>query len=173
MNADYNEKAYTGDLFPREQREYEGEIKVAEAELALGKEQLDATRAVGGNNKLDIMRAELAIARANLALEKARNGLHLLTDYTKRKQIKALISAIERARSEELAKKAVWELEKSKAAGLERQIASCTITAPRDGTLIYANPPSGQRYIEEGATVRERQLIFQIIPTPETKAGTG
>jgi HlyD family secretion protein len=169
--ADYDQTAYTEDLFPREQRENEGEIKVAESELALGKEQFDALRAVGGANKLDVMRAELVIARANLALEKARNRLHFLTDYTKGKQLKGLQSAVEKARSEELAKKAVWELENSKAAGLERQIAACNIKASRDGTLIYANPFSGQRYIEEGATVRERQLMFQIIPPPETNAG--
>jgi multidrug efflux pump subunit AcrA (membrane-fusion protein) len=170
-NADYDQTEYTEDLFPREQRENEGEIKVAESELAVGKEQFDALRAVGGANKLDVMRAELAIARANLALEKARNRLHFLTDYTKGKQLKGLQSAVKKARSEELAKEAVWELEKSKAGGLERQIAVCNIKAARDGTLIYANPPSGERYIEEGATVRERQLIFQIIPTPETEAG--
>jgi HlyD family secretion protein len=165
VNAEFDASAYTEDLYPREQREIEGEMKVAESELALGKEQLEATKAVGGNNKLDIMRAELAIARANLAREKARNRLHLLTDYTKGKQNNALISAIEKTRSEELAKKAVLTLEISKVEKLELQIASCTITVPRDGTLIYANPPSGPRYIEEGATVRERQLIFQIIPT--------
>ena len=169
-NAEHDAIAYAEDLFPRRQRENEGEMKVAESELALGNEQLDAATAVGGNNKLEIMRAELAISRAKLALEKARNRLHFLTDYTKRKQLNGLQSAVEKARSAELAKQAVWELEKSKAESLERQIVNCNIKASRDGTLIYANPPSGQRYIEEGATVRERQLIFQIVPTPETNA---
>ena len=172
-DADHAIADYDGDLFPREQREIEGEVNVAQSELALGEEQLNAARARAGNDKFGIMQADVAVARAKLALEKARNRLHFLTDYTKGKQIKGFISAVEKARSEELAKKAVLTLEMTKAGGLERQIASCTIKAPSDGTLIYANPPSGPRYIEEGATVRERQLIFQIIPTPETKAGTG
>jgi hypothetical protein len=68
-----------------------------------------------------------------------------------------------KARSEELAQKTIWNLEVAKEKSLERQIASCTIVAPRDGTLVYAPR------IEEGATVRERQILFEIAPSPETE----
>ena len=37
-NGDYDMIAYTGDLFPRQRRENEGEVKVARVELALGEE---------------------------------------------------------------------------------------------------------------------------------------
>ncbi|MCA1686412.1 MAG: efflux RND transporter periplasmic adaptor subunit, partial [Planctomycetia bacterium] len=57
------------------------------------------------------------------------------------------------------------ELEKSRVAKLHRQIAYCKIPAPADGVVVYANDPNrlGGRQspqIEEGATVRERQVIF-------------
>ncbi len=48
---------------------------------------------------------------------------------------------------------------------LEKQIVSCKLIAPDDGVVVYANDPSrrgGPPQIEEGATVRERQLIFCI-----------
>jgi HlyD family secretion protein len=99
--------------------------------------------------------------------------------YTKDKTTKQLKSTLEKARSDELAKKASLELERAKERKLERQIAACEIKAPRDGTLVYAparTQPVLRRdgttalvdlQIEEGAQVRERQLLFTIIPTPE------
>jgi len=184
-NAQYTADGYEKDLFPREQRETQGEVKVAESEMALAEEQLKATKfieehfkatkAIGGNNKVEIKRAELAIARAKVSLEKAQNRLHLLTTYTMGKQIRELRLTVEQARSTELAKKATWELETGKEKKLERQIAACTIVAPRDGTLVYV--PGRTQFvlrkdgtsaeiplIEEGATVREGQILFEIIP---------
>ena len=73
-------------------------------------------------------------------LEKARNRLHVLTDYTKGKQIKGLVSTIEKARSEELAKKAIWNWKYRRQRSWSAQIALCVIIAPRDGTLVYAEP---------------------------------
>ena len=80
---------------------------------------------------------------------------------------------MEKTRSNELAKQALWELEKSKVKKLERQIAACEIRAPRDGILVYAyaNPPVGHPLIELGATVRERQSLFQIFTPAEAKSG--
>ncbi|HKI16553.1 MAG TPA: hypothetical protein VKA15_01670, partial [Isosphaeraceae bacterium] len=109
-----------------------------------------------------------------------QNRLHLLTTYTMGKQIRELRLTVEQARSTELAKKATWDLETAKEKKLERQITACRIVAPRDGTLVYP-PGTGQLVmendgttasiplIEEGATVRERQVLFEIIPTPDAK----
>ncbi len=142
------------DLLPREQREAEGDLKIAQAELALAEEQRDAKKLVGGADQLEVKLSELAIARAKLALEKAGNRLHVLGHYTKDKQTRELATHLESSRSTELAKKATWELEKSKEKKLERQIAACTFKAPIDGTLVYyGNSPGRQPAIEEGATV--------------------
>ncbi len=100
-------------------------------------------------------------------LELANTKRKVLEEYTKIKTTKALEIAVERKRSDELAKKAAWELEMSTARKLERQIVFCQIKAPSDGLLVYANDPGravgrNQAQIEEGATVRERQKIFSI-----------
>ena len=78
-------------------------------------------------------------------------------------------SEVEKARSNELAKKATWELQVSKEKKLVRMITNCRILAPSDGTLVYANPGDGRRLIEEGATVRERQVLFEIVPESGAK----
>jgi len=164
-DAEFSFRSYVDDLFPRQQREAEGDLKIAQAELALAEEERDAKKPVGGANPLGVKLSELAIARAKLALDKAGNRLHVLAHYTKGKQTRELATQLESSRSTELWKQATWELEKSKEKKLERQFAACSIKAPIDGTLVYyANSPG--RTIEEGATVRERQLIFQIVPYP-------
>ncbi len=167
-NAEISLKSYVDDLFPREQREAEGDLKIAQAELALAEEERDAKKLIGGPGHLQVKLSELAVARAKLAVEKAGNRIHVLTHYTKGRQTRDLATQRESSRSTELAKKATWELEKSKEKKLERQIAACSIRAPIDGTVVYhANSPG--RTIEEGATVRERQLLFQIVPYPPAK----
>jgi len=166
-NAEIALKSFVEDLFPREQREVEGDIKIAQAELALAEEERDAKKSGGSASQLEIKVSELAIARAKLSLEKAGKRLHVLAKYTKYKQTRELTTQVESSRSSELSKQATWELEKSKEAKLERQIAACTIKAPIDGTLVYY---AKGRTIEEGATVRERQLLFQIVPHPPANA---
>jgi HlyD family secretion protein len=110
---------------------------------------------------------ELTLVREKSALERTKIKQNLLEHFTKPRTIKELKADVERKRSDELAKKATWELEVSKARKLERQIAACVIKAPADGIFSYANVPelvAGRTpQIEEGATVRERQKIFRVI----------
>jgi HlyD family secretion protein len=161
-STEKDEAAYVNDLLPREKREAQAEVQVADAELVLAEGQLNATKDTGGNNELRIKQDELAIARAKLAREKANNRLHILERYTQEKRTKQLRLDVTKAHSNELAKEAAWQLEKGKAEKLRHQAASCRITAPRAGTLVYANPPAGQDAIGEGAIVIGRQLLFQI-----------
>src|SRR5262249_6394839 len=99
--------------------------------------------------------------------EQAQSKKEVLEKYTKEKTIKELESEVKKATSDELAKQATWELEKGKEDKLEKQIANCTLIAPIDGLVVYANDPSrmfgsNQSQIEEGATVRERQKVISI-----------
>jgi HlyD family secretion protein len=161
---------YVEGLLASETAEIQGEVKLGAAELDLAEAELEAAKAIVGDNKLQIKRAQLARSRAKFAVEKGLSRLRILKDYTSPKRKRELQSEVEKTRSIELAKKATWELEISKERKLERQIAACEIRAPSDGTLVYANPADGRRrLIEEGATVRERQLLFEIVPDSGAK----
>jgi hypothetical protein len=143
-----------------QQLEIRGEIKIAEAELALAQDVLNAARSNRTYNGRELKMFELKVLRAQFALEKVEHRLKVLLHFTKDRKVKELRTAVERAHSTELAKQATWELEKTKEAKLERQIALCTILAPIDGTLRYASLTP----IEEGAFVGVRQLLFRILP---------
>jgi HlyD family secretion protein len=163
-------KEYVEGIFVQDKATAEGEIKLAQSDLSRSEDRLDwSTRMYlkGYVSKASAISEELNLKKARFALEQAETKLKVLLDFTKAKTIKELESEVEKARSDELAKKATWELEVSKEKKLVRMIANCKITAPSDGLVVYANDPtrnfgSTQPQIEEGATVRERQKIFSL-----------
>lgn len=111
--------------------------------------------------------AEESFEREQHALENAQTKLSVLQKYTFPKTVKELQSEVAKARADERAKEAAWELEQQKQKKLEDQIAMCTIRAPGDGVVIYAQNPTdpaiAEPRIEEGVTIRERQKIFSIL----------
>jgi RNA polymerase sigma factor (sigma-70 family) len=174
---------YREGLFIHELQEIEMQIKTAEAELAIAEDECQAVRAAA--NKSDTLTkkrviAELQLKKARFALELAQSRRKLLVDFTKGKRLKELQSAIEKERADEFVKKAVFERENSKRRKVEQQVEACTIRATIDGRLVYSKEqnlaPSAAMMmgqitpiIREGATVRDRQLLFEILPASDPK----
>jgi len=161
---------YEEGIFKQDFATAEGEIKLAESDLSRSEDRLDWARRMYEKGYVSMATKtseELTLKKTRFTLEQAQTKKKVLVDFTKGKTIKELKSEVEKARSDELAKKATWELETSKERKLERQIAACEIKAPSDGLVVYANDPmrafgSNQPQIEEGAAVRERQKIFSL-----------
>jgi HlyD family secretion protein len=95
----------------------------------------------------------------------------VLLDYTSKKMEKQLDSDIRTTKAKSAAQEATHSLDKDRLAQIKAQIDKCTIRAPEPGQVVYANN-NEQRYggqetiIEEGATVRERQVLFKL-PDPK------
>jgi Barrel-sandwich domain of CusB or HlyD membrane-fusion len=122
------------------------------AEASLSEKSADANHQ---NARLTREVAEIALREHTEAKQ--------VNDQTTLKELKA---QVEKCRSDELAKRALWELENVKLRKLGTQIARCQIFARADGLLEHANdkrrlnfPPN----IINGATVRERQIIAKIL----------
>jgi RNA polymerase sigma factor (sigma-70 family) len=158
---------YKEGILASETKEIQGEIEIAEAEQDLAELELAEAKAVVGNNRVPLKRAQVADLRAKNALAKARSRLKVLTQYTAPKTIKELQTEVEKARSNELGMKARWEEQLSTAQKLERQIANCEIKAPHHGTVIYANRLGSP--MEIGTIVREGQILFEIVPESGVK----
>ncbi len=161
---------YTEGIFKQELESIQGEIKLAESDMTRSEDRLDWARRMFDKGYVSLatkVSEELNYKKSQFSFEQAQSKLKVLVQYTKGKTIKELVSEVEKAKSDELAKQATWELEKGKEAKLEKQIAGCTLFAPIDGLVVYFNDPgrgfgSTQPQIEEGATVRERQKIISI-----------
>ncbi len=163
-------KEYEEGIFVQDLANVDGEIKLAESDLSRALDRVDWARRMfdkGYVSEATKVTEELALQRAKFTKEQSQTKRHVLVTYTKGKTIKTLKSDVEKARSDELAKKATWELEVGKESKLRKQIQACTLLAPNDGLVVYSNDPNrgfmnNAPQIEEGATVRERQKIFAL-----------
>ncbi len=54
------------------------------------------------------------------------------------------------------------KLEEERLALFEEQVKRCTMLAPNDGFVIYANEPGEPQRIWEGASIRQRQRMFYL-----------
>jgi RND family efflux transporter MFP subunit len=177
------------EIFRQDEETLQGEIEGARAAIRKTQERLERTRAArerlaemlraagGARTPADavaevdiqdrIEEAELTLDREKRSLTQAEGKREVLRKYTYPKTLKELESEVKKARSDELAKEATWELEKGRENKLEKQIKNCTLVAPVNGTVLYANDRSralrGQPQIEEGATIRERQKVMSIV----------
>lgn len=81
------------------------------------------------------------------------------------------------AESEVTKNKLTLKVEDDKMDRWTKQIAACTLRAPNDGEVVYANDDGGrrgnnERVIEEGASVHERQAIIKLPDNSHMKVGS-
>jgi len=94
----------------------------------------------------------------------------VLVEYTQKKMEVQLRADIDSSKAKLEAANNTYQLEKARLDLIETQIRNCTVRAPADGQVVYANVTDrmgGQEIIiEEGTQVRERQVIVRL-PDPE------
>src|SRR5262249_29539821 len=109
-----------------------------------------------------------AVQRSKLDLDTAQTAKTVLQKFTKAKMLKDLEAARDTAEAQMRSETAAFELEEARLKRLQAMLLNCTITAPQDGMVVYANE-SSSRFgggssvkIEEGASVREKQSIVRL-----------
>jgi HlyD family secretion protein len=150
---------YVEGSYKLEALETNRELQIAEAELALAEDRFESVTKASTKG-IDLQVAKFARKRAMFSLEIAQTRRKVLSEFDKPRRIKELKSAVQKARSSELAQKTIWDLHMSKAKRIESQIERCTIRAPQDGTVHYRGGV-GPR---EGTMIREGERLFEIIP---------
>lgn len=122
----------------------------AEAELANVRDQIQVLTTLEHPHQTAVL--ELAVARAKGELLKQRQQSE---------------ESIAKAERELHLAELVEHRVNSKLQGVEDQLAKCRITAPSDGLVLHANTSarrsSAALVVEEGATVRERQSILNVV----------
>jgi hypothetical protein len=120
--------------------------------------------------KLQLEADEFAAAKAETDRKAAMLKQKVLDAYTKQKMLVQLTADIKSTEAKLAAQENTWKLEKQRLKLIEDQIVKCTILAPANGQVVYANNTErmgGQEIIiEEGAVVRERQVIARL-PDPK------
>jgi multidrug resistance efflux pump len=162
-------REYLEGTYLQDRQLIESEAFVAEENLNRAKDyftysQRLASKGYVNENQLEADR--FAVEKAKKDLDTANTKLKVIDEFTKPKQVSTLESAILIAKAKWDSAQSSWELENEKLRDLDDQIAKCTITAPQDGIVKYAHITDGrgdQEFIvEEGAVVRERQVIINL-----------
>jgi HlyD family secretion protein len=113
---------------------------------------------------------KFAVEKAQMELATAETKLRTLQRYTRNKMVSQLQADIDTAAAQLRAVESSYQVELQKLHEIEDQIAKCTIRAPSDGELVYANETdrygNNEAVIEQGAYVREMQTLFRI-PNPQ------
>jgi HlyD family secretion protein len=152
---------YLEGIYKPQIQKLENEITLAKGGVSTAEHHLATAKRLYEKKlrpKSDVETRELNLQRAKLALEKVEGKKLTLEKYTREKNIKALQGAIEKAKSEELARQAAVSQEEAARDHLKQQIENCKVVSPRAGRLSY---PDG---IEEGADVTKGQLLFRVVP---------
>lgn len=112
---------------------------------------------------------EFAVKRAQLDLGVAQTAIDVLEKFTKEKTLVGLRSARDSAEAKKRSEEAAFKLEEDRLSRLKEQLKKCTIIAPDNGMVIYANEQQSsgrgggtQPIVEEGAMVRERQTMIRL-----------
>jgi len=170
-------------------RKYEDDLKLAQSEQGLAEQKLDGTKRLferGFVTKNELENDELAMERRRISTQSAETSMDLYIKYEFPKQAEKLLSDYEEAlrklqRAKRMASaklaqakarlnsaEARYQLQSRRREEMAEQIAKCVIKAERSGLVVYGSNDQWWRddqRIEEGATVRERQVIITIPDT--------
>jgi len=168
-------------------RKFEDDVVLAEEEVGVAESRLAGTKRLFDKDfvtKTEMENDELALKRKAISMEAAQTGMELYVKYEFPKQAEKLVSDYEESlrrlqRTRKLAvanlakaeanlnsAEARFELQSRRRDELTEQIDKCVIKATKPGLVVYGE--GNRSYyrdndrIEEGATVRERQVLITI-----------
>lgn len=185
----YADDAKLGDGEARQQlRKLEDDLVLAQEEVGLAESKLEGTQRLFEREfvtRNDLENDEMAYKRKEISEESAetakqlfikyefpKEAERLLTDYQEalralQRATKTAVSKLAQARAKLNSAEARFKLQARERKELEEQIAKCVIRAERPGLVVYGGdePYWRQERIEEGADVRERQVLITIPDT--------
>ncbi len=132
--AEIKQLEYQESELPQDLDSVDAEVMLAESDLSRAEDRSQWARRMFAKGFVALavkVSEELALKKARFTLEQAQTKKRVVVEFSKGKSIKELKCAIEKARAEELARKADWELEKSRERELERRVVKLKPTGTR------------------------------------------
>lgn len=185
-------KQYVEGTYPQQLANAKTDLQMGEINLKNQEEKLGQTRALFAKSFVTataVKDDELSVTTARNTVSKASTALRVLTEYTHQmdmaskenavSQAKQRLERTKRINASNLAQRTADVNAKTQTMRVltqrmdryKEQYEACTITAKEDGLVVYAT--SGDRnaqvQIQEGASVRERQMLFRLPDTSEMK----
>ena len=158
---------YEKGLFVQAKQLAEAQITIANENLRSSQNLLEHTKKMarkGFAPPTQVEADEFAVRRAELEKAAANTALEVLEQYTKEKTLKQLNATYEAAKARAKSEQTAVNLEQKKFDNLKKQFEHCTLLAPQDGMVVYANERSRSGNVEIllGGPVRYTQSILRM-----------
>jgi multidrug resistance efflux pump len=163
---------YKDGILPQDRALIAGYKKQCDLELTRCKETLDWSKDAyekGYRSYSQYHTDQLSLQRAEEQRKEADMMAYRLEKYSAPRLVSNLEAKSQSIKSDLLSQEAALKVEADRLKRLKQMIEYCLMWAPREGIVVYANQGSdwGRKEItiNEGATVRERQPVFNL-PDP-------
>lgn len=160
---------YAEGLYKQELQTIDSEIVVAEENLRRAQDYAGYSEklyAKGFVTSVQLEADKFAVKNSEIALATAQTKREVLEKYTRTKTLNQLRSDARTAEAQMKAYQASFKLESDKLKRIQKQIKACTMFAPAQGQVVYANETdrrgNSETVIEPGLLVRERQVIIRL-----------
>jgi HlyD family secretion protein len=145
--------------------DFQAAITLARADLERAADRLDWSLRMKGKGYVaaNVVSSDaFRKAQVALSLQQEEAAYALYRKYTAPKTIFELEGAVQGAEAVLQYQTLRTQRQLDRLAALERQVERCTIRAPHDGFVIYANDTRREVYIEAGMPVRQNQKLFYL-----------
>ncbi len=146
-------------------REYKGQIALTTSDLSRQTDRLDWLRKMldkGYASAAQIASEKQSAMRLTLSLRSMERALSNYEHFTEPKEVLALRSDVVGAQATLGYQTTRLNREQDRLDHYEKLLNSCTIRAPNDGYVVYANNRRREPEVYEGAPVRERMKLFTL-----------
>ena len=142
-----------------------GQVAQAKADLERAQDRLRWTermKAKGYASVGQVSTDTVAVRRAELSLATSQRALEVYERYSATRALRELESQVSAADATLNYQGRRLRHNEERLTNLVQQVENCTIRAPHDGFLIYANESNRNLVIEPGTTVHLRQKLFYL-----------
>ena len=176
--ADIAIKEYRQGTYVSQLKGLQKDLAIAQSNLRTAENLLKHSERMfkkGYASELEMESNRFTLTQATLELELKQTEIKVLEDFTRAKQLKELESTLESAQATFESDKAALSLEEARLQREKDQLKNCIITAPSGGMVIYPSAAEWKESpdVEEGATVRQDQILLLIPDTGNMQVKVG
>ena len=164
---------YLHGTYVEKKKEFAAAVAVAEENFTRAEEYYEYSRLLHSKGYIsdkELQANAFDVEKKSLDRDKSNTSLEVLEKYSKPKMLLELEADIGSAEAKLNAAEQSYQLDLEELALVDEQVVNCTIRAPEAGQVVYANITDRRGgtevIIEEGTTVRERQVIIKL-PDPK------
>ncbi len=156
---------YEFGTLPQARQDYESQITLSEADIQRQRDRLDWAENMVDKGYIsigEVVKERQTLLKSSITIAQARKKSENLEKYTAPMGLTRLSAALDKVREELSYQQLRLRHREEQLEKFRRQLEYCTIRAPHEGLLIYANEQDDDPRVELGATVRRHMDMFYL-----------